>query len=160
VSGETFDLERFQELTELEETVEVLTAEVEDRTVRAAAERETETEAYEKLTEKHTESGEAELLRESAGSETESAAEPEESAAPRPEAKEETTESISDRRETGEKLPPEVLRLYIPEKAETEARAVFADEPPVGGERNSSYQEWGRRWERESRRYDGGFPLY
>ena len=136
MSGERFDPERFRELMELEETVEVLTAEVT---------------LFPQKEEEPTEEPSASEERETAPEEIpcegsdRSAVEPAEEPA-----EEVRREPLPLREETAataeEKKPAESLDF-----------AQWAEEETPAG---NSFREWDRRWERESRRYDGGFSLY
>lgn len=50
---------------------------------------------------------------------------------------------------------------WSPAAERAEVYPVMAREVPAGNETaGRSYRDWERRWEREGRRYDGGFPLF
>ena len=136
MSGESFDLERFQELTELEETIEVVTAAVELSPEKKMAERETEQEVAEK-------------------SETEKTDVPSETAE-----KLVVTETIRETvREKLVAVEPEIAALY-PKKSFAQQEIGFAAEPEQESAEAPLYRDWSRKWQRERRRYDGGFLLY
>lgn len=136
MSGESFDLERFQELTELEETIEVVTAAVEFSPEKKTAEQGTEQEVTEK-------------------SETEKT-----DVFPETTEKPVVTELVKETvREKFVAVEPKIAALY-PKESFVQQEIGFAAGPEQKGAEAPLYRDWSRKWQRERRRYDGGFLLY